>query len=58
LYSGVGLAISAVVFLAVHSFARPPPRTMTKEWQEATNEYLKVRIPLSFSELATSRFDI
>jgi hypothetical protein len=31
---------------------------MTKEWQEATNEYLKVRIPLSFSELATSRFDI
>jgi hypothetical protein len=21
---------------------------MTKEWQEATNEYLKVRIPLSF----------
>lgn len=27
---------------AVRSFARPPPRTMTKEWQEATNEYLKV----------------
>ena len=23
--------------------ARPPPRTMTKEWQEATNEYLRVR---------------
>jgi len=21
---------------------------MTKEWQEATNEYLKVRIPLRF----------
>jgi cytochrome c oxidase subunit 4 len=52
LYSGIGLAISAVVFLVIHSFARPPPRSMTKEWQEATNEYLKVRISLSFLELA------
>jgi cytochrome c oxidase subunit 4 len=48
LYSGIGLAISAVLFLVIHSFSRPPPRTMTKEWQEATNEYLKVRIPLRF----------
>jgi hypothetical protein len=48
LYSGIGLAISAALFLAVHSLSRPPPRTMTKEWQEATNEYLKVRIPLRF----------
>jgi hypothetical protein len=51
LYSGIGLVISAVLFLVIHSFSRPPPRTMTKEWQEATNEYLKVRIPLRFSEL-------
>ena len=48
LYSGIGLAVSTVVFLVIHSFARPPPRTMTKEWQEATNEYLKVRIPRCF----------
>jgi Cytochrome c oxidase subunit IV len=43
IYTGVGVAVSIVLFQIVHSFARPPPRTMTKEWQEATNEYLKVR---------------
>jgi cytochrome c oxidase subunit 4 len=43
LYTGLGLAVSAAIFLAIHSFSRPPPKTMTKEWQEATNEYLKVR---------------
>lgn len=42
IYSGIGLAISAAVFVFIHSFARPQPRSMTKEWQEATNEYLKV----------------
>lgn len=35
------------MFLFIHSFAKPPPRTMTKEWQEATNEYLKVSSPAS-----------
>ena len=42
-YTTIGIAISAVLFFTIHSFARPQPRTMTKEWQEATNEYLKVR---------------
>ncbi|EXJ69674.1 cytochrome c oxidase polypeptide 5, mitochondrial [Cladophialophora psammophila CBS 110553] len=41
LYTAVGLGISLAMFLLIQSFARPPPRTMTKEWQEATNEYLK-----------------
>jgi Cytochrome c oxidase subunit IV len=43
LYSALGVGISGVIFFGIHSFARPPPRTMTKEWQEATNEYLRVR---------------
>ncbi|KAL1997645.1 hypothetical protein VTN02DRAFT_1208 [Thermoascus thermophilus] len=34
-------AASVAIFYAVHLFARPPPRTMTKEWQEASNEYAK-----------------
>lgn len=42
LYTAIGVGVSAVLFFGVHAFARPPPRTMTKEWQEATNEYLKV----------------
>jgi len=40
-YTTIGVAISGALFFTIHSFARPPPRTMTKEWQEATNEYLK-----------------
>ncbi|KAL2010795.1 hypothetical protein VTN00DRAFT_3513 [Thermoascus crustaceus] len=32
---------SVAIFYAIHLFARPQPRTMTKEWQEATNEYAK-----------------
>jgi hypothetical protein len=31
------------VYYAIHAFAKPPPKTMSKEWQEATNEYAKVR---------------
>ena len=34
--------------MVMRAFARPPPRTMTKEWQEATNEYLKVRSKLGW----------
>ncbi|KPI34346.1 Cytochrome c oxidase polypeptide 5, mitochondrial [Cyphellophora attinorum] len=41
IYSAIGVAISSALFFTIHSFARPPPRTMTKEWQEATNEYLR-----------------
>lgn len=41
-YTTIGVAVAVTIFFLVHSFARPPPRTMTKEWQEATNEYLKV----------------
>ena len=39
----LALLVSAVIYYGIHAFAKPPPRTMTKEWQEATNEYLKVR---------------
>lgn len=37
--------VSVVIFYVIHLFAKPPPRTMTKEWQEATNEYALVRLP-------------
>ncbi|KXL49643.1 hypothetical protein M433DRAFT_151695 [Acidomyces richmondensis BFW] len=41
LYVVYGLIASSVLFGITRHFARPPPRTMTKEWQEASNEYLK-----------------
>lgn len=33
---------SCAVFYAIHLFAKPMPRTMSKEYQEASNEYAKV----------------
>jgi len=36
------LGASAVLFFGGRYFARPPPKTMSKEWQELTNEYMKV----------------
>lgn len=39
------IAAAVVVFSITRMFANPVrPRTMTKEWQEASEEYLKVRI--------------
>ncbi|MCJ1336444.1 Cytochrome c oxidase subunit 5A [Bachmanniomyces sp. S44760] len=41
LYTTIGIAISFVIFVAIRSMARDPPKTMTKEYQEMTNEYLR-----------------
>ncbi|KAH8704013.1 cytochrome c oxidase subunit V [Talaromyces proteolyticus] len=35
------VAVSVAIFYITRLFAKPPPRTMTKEWQEASNEYAK-----------------
>lgn len=45
--AAVGLA--GVIFAIMRQFANPPPRTMTREWQEKTNEYLKVGENLTHS---------
>jgi len=37
------ITASAIIFGTGRYFAKPPPKTMTKEWQEMSNEYLKVR---------------
>lgn len=37
------LGISVVIFCLIRLVARPAPSTMNKEYQEATNEYLRVR---------------
>ena len=38
----IGVGISCLIFLGIREMAGPAPSTMTKEWQEASNEYLKV----------------
>lgn len=42
LYTLIGVGVSFALFATMRMFAKPPPSTMTKEWQEASNEYLKV----------------
>lgn len=39
------IGVSCVIFVVIRGGARGPSITMTKEWQEATNEYLKVYCP-------------
>jgi len=43
----IGVGVSFVLMWFARTFAGGPPATMTKEYQEQTNEYLKVRLPPS-----------
>ncbi|KAI4159768.1 MAG: hypothetical protein LQ342_006279 [Letrouitia transgressa] len=44
------MVLTLVLFIIIRQFAREPPRTMNKEWQEATNEYLKSGLTFDFSQ--------
>ena len=39
----LGVGISFIIFCGIRAMARPPPKTMNAQYQEMTNEYLKVR---------------
>lgn len=41
MYTIAGVGISFALFWGIRQLARPPPKTMSREWQEKTNEYLK-----------------
>ncbi|KAI1495849.1 cytochrome c oxidase subunit IV [Biscogniauxia marginata] len=41
LYTAIGILTSFVIFASIRAFGGQPPSTMNKEWQEASNEYLK-----------------
>ncbi|CAK3975385.1 Cytochrome c oxidase polypeptide 5, mitochondrial [Lecanosticta acicola] len=41
LYTILGVGAAAVLFGVTRYFARGPPSTLNKEWQEATNAYVK-----------------
>lgn len=49
IYTTIGVAISVGLFGFTRYFARPPPHTMTKEYQEKSDEYLKVIIAYTIS---------
>lgn len=44
-YTILGVVAAGALFGFTRYFAGPPPRTMNKEWQEATDEYMKVSMP-------------
>jgi cytochrome c oxidase subunit 4 len=56
-YTIIALLVSLGLFTFTRMMARPPPATMTKEYQEMTNEYLRVRYPLHTLTLSTSFSD-
>ncbi|KAL0637601.1 Cytochrome c oxidase subunit 5B, mitochondrial [Maublancomyces gigas] len=41
IYTTIGLVVSFVLFAGSRFAARPPPRTLTAEWLEAEDAYLK-----------------
>jgi hypothetical protein len=41
-YTAIAVGVSFVLFVGIRMMAKGPPGTMNKEYQEATNEYLKV----------------
>jgi len=47
MYTVLAVGVSLVMFATMRMFAGPSPGTMTREWQEASNEYLKVRCLLN-----------
>ena len=43
----LGVGVSLVIFWIIRQFARPAPKTMNAQWQEMSNEYLRVCLPPS-----------
>jgi hypothetical protein len=41
-YTALGMGVSFALFVAIRLFAKGSPGTMNKEYQEASNEFLKV----------------
>ena len=56
LYTVVGVGISFLIFFTIRQFAGQPPHTMTKEWQEASNEYLKSQNSDPMTGIASENF--
>jgi len=49
-YTMIGVVAAGLIFATTRMFAREGPSTMNKEWQEATNEYMRENKiePISF----------
>ncbi|PSR83117.1 cytochrome c oxidase polypeptide 5 [Coniella lustricola] len=52
----IGVLASLAIFSTSRMFAKPAPHTMTKEWQEAANEYLKEQKSDPFTGIASPNY--
>lgn len=52
----IALVVSLIIFAGTRTFSRPAPKTMTKEWQEASNEYLKMQKTEPFSGIGSKGY--
>lgn len=43
MYTILGLGASFMLFYSTRLMARPPPKTLNREWEEASNEFLKAQ---------------
>ncbi|KAI9053959.1 hypothetical protein LZ554_002903 [Drepanopeziza brunnea f. sp. 'monogermtubi'] len=55
-YTCAGIGVSAVLFGIIRFFAKGSPSTMNKEYQEATNEYLRAQNSEPISGLSSEGY--
>ncbi|KAK6598492.1 Cytochrome c oxidase polypeptide 5, mitochondrial [Botrytis cinerea] len=55
-YTMGGVGVSLALFLTIRSFAKGTPSTMNKEWEEATNEYLRAQNSEPISGLSSEGY--
>ncbi|KAJ8109330.1 hypothetical protein ONZ43_g6167 [Nemania bipapillata] len=56
LYTGLGLLVSLAIFATIRAFAGPAPSTMTREYEEASNEFLKNQRAEPFTGLSSEGY--
>ncbi|KAH8657118.1 cytochrome c oxidase subunit IV family [Tricladium varicosporioides] len=55
-YTAIGVGVSLAFFVVIRMFAGPSPGTMNKEYQEATNEYLRAQNSEPISGLSSEGY--
>ncbi|GAP92883.1 putative cytochrome c oxidase polypeptide 5 [Rosellinia necatrix] len=56
LYTAIGILVSLALFATVRAFAGPAPSTMTREYEEASNELLKSQRAEPFTGISSEGY--
>ncbi|RDL33972.1 Mitochondrial cytochrome c oxidase subunit IV [Venustampulla echinocandica] len=55
-YTAAACIVSTIIFVIIRAFGSPEPHTMSKEWQEASNEYLRAQNSEPISGLSSEGY--